>query len=89
MREDRSPSSIFSTPFVSPFYSNTTLVNGTVVYELITDVDDDLVQQLKDFVADSQGLAYSPLWMLVAKWTNLCDYEENGECTEVSILILY
>lgn len=55
---------------------------GYALYDVITIADDafNTTNKVKNFIKDKEGVALNPDWVLVARWIDICPYQ-NMDCT--------
>ena len=80
-----------STPVVAAFwddsdltgkgYANFELFNTTYDYEL------NIINKVKNFIATTEEAAINPDWVFVARWIDVCPYQ-NRDCLSPAIQVL-
>ena len=80
----------FTIPVVAPFWDDSDLRGlGFAEYKVVTDDDDDsdTISQVKEFLRTNQSIVLDPDWILVAKWIDVCPYQ-NRYCTSPVLLVI-
>lgn len=65
------------TPFIAPYWiDNDASTKGVVSYEVITGTNDRL-NQVNDFISNSENVDFRGTWMLLAEWLNVPQFGSN------------
>ena len=79
----------FTIPVVAPFWDDSDLRgSGFAEYQVVTagDVDNGTISQVKEFLKTNQSVVLDPDWILIAKWINVCPFQ-NRYCTFPVLLV--
>ena len=79
----------FTYNLLTPFWDDIDLRStGAVYYEVITPDDDlSIINQVDTYLSDNQSISFSADWILVAKWLNVCPFNDHS-CSNIQVKYL-